>query len=172
MALTDSPQLYDATAEIEREVKLPCEALVSLAPNVDLQPPLTRRGYGPTLVLVLPRVNDPDPIGDSTPTPTQIDPTPVQKWAEEGYTVLAFYAGSLDTEDWDLSKVLDQGVEKARIWGDKEDTDVVVEKVALIGRSSVLRSVLIQCTFPMLFQTISGHDLGRSRSFLFTTTSR
>ena len=46
-----------------------------------LQPPLSRRGRGPGLILLL----DPtQPYHRSTKT---LDPPPLQKWAEEGYAV-------------------------------------------------------------------------------------
>ena len=43
-----------------------------------LQPPLSRRGRGPGLILLL------DPYHGS---PKTLDPPPLQKWAEEGYAV-------------------------------------------------------------------------------------
>lgn len=130
-----APSQYDPTSENEREVKLPSEPPIALAPNVTLQPPLTRRGYGPALVLVLPRVVDPVPIGDSTPTPSQIDPIPIQKWAEEGYAVLAYHAGDSGDESWDLAKVMSDGFAKAKEWADPDDYEVVADRLAMIGES-------------------------------------
>jgi carboxymethylenebutenolidase len=128
-----APTVYDPESANEREVPLPSEPIVSLAPNVQLQPPLTRRGYGPTLVLVLPRVADPEAIGRDTPRPDQIDPSPVQKWAEEGFAVLAYFVSRGEAGEWDLAKVLKDGFSQARKWTDTEDLDVVADKVAMIG---------------------------------------
>lgn len=61
---------------------LPSAPLIDLGQNVVLQPPLSRCGCGPGLVILRPggyaqcqRQND------------SLDPEPLQKWAEESYTV-------------------------------------------------------------------------------------
>ncbi|KAL8334992.1 hypothetical protein RB598_009280 [Gaeumannomyces tritici] len=65
----------------ETPVALPSALLRTVAPNILLQPPLSRRGTGPGLVLV---VDAGLPLGRSDKT---LDPPPLLKWAEEGYAV-------------------------------------------------------------------------------------
>ncbi|KAK2747923.1 hypothetical protein FQN57_001514 [Myotisia sp. PD_48] len=62
---------------------LPSAEIQSLAPYVTLQPPLSRRGKGPPLFLLVP--DNPDELGPHVQT---LDPPPLQKWAEEGYAVV------------------------------------------------------------------------------------
>jgi carboxymethylenebutenolidase len=56
---------------------------VSLASNVRLQTPLSRRGKGPGLLIFVPA--EYNGTGDSSKT---LDPEPLQKWAEEGFAVV------------------------------------------------------------------------------------
>ena len=49
--------------------------------SLTLQPPLSRRGRGPGLILLL------DPTQLYHGSPKTLDPAPLQKWAEEGYAV-------------------------------------------------------------------------------------
>ncbi|KAK3722444.1 hypothetical protein LTR37_002436 [Vermiconidia calcicola] len=65
----------------EEVVPLPSAKPFNVSSTVTIQAPLTRRGYGPGLVLVVP--SDLDLQGsDKT-----LDPPPLQKWAEEGFAV-------------------------------------------------------------------------------------
>lgn len=52
-----------------------------ISPHLTLQPPLSRRGRGPGLILVLDHYAR---IGKSD---KHLDPPPLQKWAEEGFAV-------------------------------------------------------------------------------------
>lgn len=64
---------------------------VKLAENVLLQPPLTRRGEGPGLVLLRHLDQDVSSAGESekdASVKTTLDPEPLQKWAEEGFAVV------------------------------------------------------------------------------------
>lgn len=74
----------------EVSVPLPNAPAVRLAPNITLQPPLTRRGHGPGLILVL------DEYLTSEKLQSTLDPSPRQKWAEEGYAVLEIIVKKLD----------------------------------------------------------------------------
>ncbi|KAL1966225.1 hypothetical protein VTN77DRAFT_4777 [Rasamsonia byssochlamydoides] len=67
----------------EPPVPLPSAPAVTLAPNIVLQPPLSRRGHGPGLLLVLPAGYEEFKSSNET-----LDPDPRQKWAEEGYAVV------------------------------------------------------------------------------------
>jgi carboxymethylenebutenolidase len=66
----------------ETPVPLPSAKAVQLGPNLTLQPPLSRRGQGPSLIIVT--------SGDLSfeSPPDCLDPSPLQKWAEEGFVVL------------------------------------------------------------------------------------
>ncbi|GAB1318382.1 hypothetical protein MFIFM68171_08592 [Madurella fahalii] len=59
----------------------PSVECVQVTPEVSIQPPLSRRGNGPGLVLVVPATLD---LSRHDKT---LDPPPWQKWAEEGYAV-------------------------------------------------------------------------------------
>ncbi|KAJ8129325.1 hypothetical protein O1611_g4307 [Lasiodiplodia mahajangana] len=104
----------------ETHVALPSATIVRLSGNATLQPPLTRRGYGPGLIIVIP--GDPQPgsnkeEGNSNASgdrnPKTLDPLPRKKWAEEGYAVvqLTFGVGEQGTEEWDVGTALDKAIE-------------------------------------------------------------
>ncbi|KAI1742391.1 hypothetical protein F4680DRAFT_31023 [Xylaria scruposa] len=103
----------------ETPVPLPSAPIVHLAGNATLQPPLTRRGYGPGLIIITP--GDP-PSTERTPNEGQeksdkpdsaktnpLDPLPQKKWAEEGYAVvrLNFEDGK---EEWGIETALNQAI--------------------------------------------------------------
>jgi carboxymethylenebutenolidase len=54
---------------------------IDVGSDVTIQPPLTRRGHGPPLLLIIHRHLD---YGPSSRT---LDPPPLVKWAEEGFCV-------------------------------------------------------------------------------------
>ncbi|PGH01457.1 carboxymethylenebutenolidase [Blastomyces parvus] len=66
----------------EPPAPLPSAPPQHLSQNVTLQPPLSRRGHGPGLLLLLPS----NLVLDKTKE--TLDPPPLQKWAEEGYAVV------------------------------------------------------------------------------------
>lgn len=65
---------------------LPSAPLVHICASATLQPPLTYRSTGPPLLLFLPPIASYPPLPPNHRRP--IDPPPLQKWAEEGFTVL------------------------------------------------------------------------------------
>lgn len=65
----------------ETPVALPSASAFEVSDTITIQPPLTRRGHGPALVILVPSDLD---LGSSAKT---LDPPPLQKWAEEGFTV-------------------------------------------------------------------------------------
>ncbi|KAI1757637.1 hypothetical protein F4782DRAFT_136607 [Xylaria castorea] len=106
----------------ETPVPLPSAPIVHLAGNATLQPPLTRRGYGPGLIIITP--GDP-PSTERTPNEAQgksdktdsgksnpLDPLPQKKWAEEGYAVvqLNFGDAELGKEEWDIGTALNEAI--------------------------------------------------------------
>ena len=114
---------YDPHAESERPVALPSAAAIQLASNVTLQPPLSRHGSGPGLILVVP----------ASPTPAEgwkapLDPSPLLKWAEEGYCVLQVIVSDAEGA-WGLPKVLEAGL--AAMEGLKE---FVKQRIGVVGK--------------------------------------
>lgn len=65
----------------EEAVALPSASPYNISEQTRIQPPLTRRGHGPGLLLLVPAGLD---LGGSDKT---LDPPPAQKWAEEGFAV-------------------------------------------------------------------------------------
>lgn len=77
------PTSYDPNSDNETSAPpLPNAPLVTISPSCIIQPPLTRRGTGPGLIVLLPDAKDIEPSLHK-----HLDPEPVQKWAEEGYGV-------------------------------------------------------------------------------------
>jgi len=81
------PSFYDPSSPEEQPVSLPSAPPILVSENVVLQPPLTRRGgLGPILILLLPPKSTYAQRDPTTEKP--LDPEPVQKWAEEGFSVI------------------------------------------------------------------------------------
>lgn len=81
-----APAVYDALSPNEVAPPLPSAPRVRLGTNSVLQPPLSRRGSGPGLVLILPSGGSVKRgVGEKGPP---LDPEPVLKWAEEGFAVV------------------------------------------------------------------------------------
>ncbi|KAH8814788.1 hypothetical protein DL96DRAFT_1698614 [Flagelloscypha sp. PMI_526] len=92
-----STLVYDPESPLEVAPPLPSAIPVPIPGSGDqaiLQAPLSRKGTGPGLILFLPEGD----VGKSS-SPTTLDPPPIQKWAEEGFAVLALSPGlaSLDS---------------------------------------------------------------------------
>lgn len=100
------PTSYDPSSPDEQPVQLPSQPLVRLAPNVMLQPPLTRRGTGPGLIIFLPSQNA---IQTSTRNKRPLDPEPQMKWAEEGLAVVARTSPSDSNSGWSVEDTLKEG---------------------------------------------------------------
>lgn len=80
----------------ETPVTLPSAESVAVSQAVTVQPPLTRRGKGPALILLVP--SDIDLSG----SPRTLDPPPLQKWAEEGYAVAQVVVTHVSALKYDL----------------------------------------------------------------------
>ncbi|GLB33427.1 putative lea domain protein [Lyophyllum shimeji] len=93
-----SVMYYDSNSPNEQPVSLPSARPIFLSETVVLQPPLTRRGTGPGIILVLPHTEDLNLRSKGTPP---LDPEPVQKWAEEGFVVAAI---TPDSPDWSFEQ--------------------------------------------------------------------
>jgi len=59
---------------------LPNAQPVKLAPNLTIHAPLSRKGYGPGILIVRSSVSPDQRNAEKT-----LDPEPLQKWAEEGF---------------------------------------------------------------------------------------
>lgn len=101
---------------------LPSAPIRRLGDNLVLQPPLSRRGSGPGLVLVLPAS-----ITKTTVSPLPLDPEPVLKWAEEGFAVAAI----TPSKDIDARQTLNQALDALQAL----ETVDVKDKFAIIGLS-------------------------------------
>lgn len=75
-----------ASTADETPVALPTAQLVELEAGVSLLPPLSRRGYGPGLIVILPHAA-PSYAENGTVCADGIPP-PLLKWAEEGFAVV------------------------------------------------------------------------------------
>lgn len=95
------PKVYDSNSPDEAPVSLPSSPPIELNRNIIIQPPLTRRGTGPGLIIFLP---DPSKLGPSTEAKV-LDPEPVMKWAEEGFAVAGV---TVSGPDPDFSLILRQ----------------------------------------------------------------
>ena len=71
----------------EDAIPLPSAKPATISSNIVVQAPLTRRGYGPGLLLLVPTGLD---LSGSEKT---LDPPPLQKWAEEGFAVAQITLG-------------------------------------------------------------------------------
>ena len=111
---------YDPNSPNEQPVPLPSAPLIRVSAEIVVQPPLSRRGTGPGIVLYLP-----GHVNLSTKEIRPLDPEPLAKWAEEGYAVAAVTL----SEKLDIGESLKQSVD-ALEGLDKVDTK---DKFAVIG---------------------------------------
>ncbi|KAH7390114.1 hypothetical protein BKA64DRAFT_113621 [Cadophora sp. MPI-SDFR-AT-0126] len=78
---------------------------ISVATDVLLQTPLSRRGEGPGLLLIVPKTYQGRNSADANKT---LDPEPLQKWAEEGFAVAeARFDGVLEPCEQAIKALLD-----------------------------------------------------------------
>ncbi|KAF8076003.1 NTF2-like protein [Lyophyllum atratum] len=96
---------YDPNSPGEQPVALPSSPLVVLSETEVLQPPLTRRGTGPGIILVLPHFEN---LTLRIKGAAPLDPEPIQKWAEEGFAVAAITQGS---SDWSFEQSLKRSID-------------------------------------------------------------
>ncbi|RDL36456.1 NTF2-like protein [Venustampulla echinocandica] len=109
----------------ENAVALPATERIELGVGVSLQPPLSRRGHGPGLIVVVPEGSLQQHItSDLLP--------PLQKWAEEGFAVVEIQADALDIEE-DAGKVLGRAIA-----GLEQCSSCEGDKVALVVYQSML----------------------------------
>ncbi|RAH47258.1 uncharacterized protein BO95DRAFT_410504 [Aspergillus brunneoviolaceus CBS 621.78] len=73
---------------------LPSAPPITVSPNITLQPPLSRCGEGPGLLLIRPAN-----LAGCQTNNTTLDPAPLQKWAEESYTVVEITLDTVSSGD-------------------------------------------------------------------------
>ncbi|KAJ0120226.1 lea domain protein [Diaporthe amygdali] len=78
---------------------LPSPVLTAVSPGVSLLRPLSRRGSGPGMIILAPDYGESLAIIDGVPSP-------LIKWAEEGYTVVEIKAEALRLADGDLIRTV------------------------------------------------------------------
>jgi carboxymethylenebutenolidase len=88
------PTFYDPQSPDEQPVPLPNAALIHISSDIVLQPPLSRRGTGPGIIIFLPDSASLVLADQSSAKP--LDPEPITKWAEEGFAVVAITGTSSD----------------------------------------------------------------------------
>lgn len=99
---------------------LPSPDLTEVAPGVSLLRPLSRRGTGPGMILLTADHEDPLAISDGVPSP-------LVKWAEEGYAVVEIQARALAAGS---AQLLGSAVEALEGCGECEPKG----KVGLVGQ--------------------------------------
>lgn len=67
--------------ESEKSLQLPSACIIQVTPSVTIQPPLSRAGKGPGLIILI------DQESATKASTESIDPLPLQKWAEESFVV-------------------------------------------------------------------------------------
>jgi carboxymethylenebutenolidase len=120
------PTTYDPHSPDEQPVALPSAPLVHINDRVVLQPPLSRRGTGPGIVLVLP---DSTQISRNEGSTKPLDPEPVLKWAEEGFAVV----GVTNLEENEGSRLLEKNLELSLDALEALETVDVKGKFVVIG---------------------------------------
>ncbi|TRM68486.1 hypothetical protein BD626DRAFT_116868 [Schizophyllum amplum] len=112
-----APTFYDPTSPDEQEVKLPSAPRVTLSANASIQPPLTRRGTGPGMIMFLPATAKYLAAGSSSSDASvqkSLDPEPMQKWAEEGFAVVSVVDAAASGAAWTVPTALAEGLKALR----------------------------------------------------------
>lgn len=105
---------------------LPSAPAVELSPTLTLQPPLSRRGRGPGIVIV---VSDEADIKNNTNPTKTLDPVPIQKWAEEGYVVAQLKKPSANASSWKFEEDLKSAIDALK----SHETCTEKSKFAAVG---------------------------------------
>lgn len=99
---------------------LPSPELTEVMPGVSLLRPLSRRGTGPGMIILTSDYDDPLAIKDGVPSP-------LVKWAEEGYAVVEIQARALGAGQGNLIKSAVETLNKC-------DKCEPKDKVGLVGQ--------------------------------------
>ncbi|KAI5199239.1 hypothetical protein E4T39_06342 [Aureobasidium subglaciale] len=85
------------TDELEKPLPLPSAPVINISSSVIIQPPLSRSGKGPALILLI------DQESASKSATDSIDPPPLQKWAEESFIVGQIDVIKLSTKSFEVT---------------------------------------------------------------------
>lgn len=107
---------------------LPSPELSEVMPGVSLLRPLSRLGTGPGVIVLTQNYDDSLAINDGVPSP-------LVKWAEEGYTVVEIQTRALRTG---AGHIIKAALEALRDCDKCEPKD----KVGLVGQYHLFRSLL------------------------------
>ena len=138
-------------------VKLPAADLVNVDDHISLLPPLSRRGYGPGLILITPEDAPTYPHG-GTVCVGQLPP-PLLKWAEEGFAVIeirapAFTFKSTSTGTGAAKEVLSKAITALEACETYRDED----GIGLIGKA-LLRHLPLPSQSPIVGFKELKHDI-------------
>ncbi|RFU79570.1 dienelactone hydrolase, partial [Trichoderma arundinaceum] len=141
---------YDPASPNEVAPPLPSAPPVTIGPSSELQPPLSRRGSGPGLIILLPggfnaTFGNPDTLPEGVAKP--LDPLPVQKWAEEGFAVVAITLPEdemeLTGDDATFSDVLNQIREAAEALKAHPSVDIKDRFGLVVHEEAIIRALLL-----------------------------
>ncbi|KAK2732138.1 lea domain protein [Colletotrichum kahawae] len=108
-----------------------------MSPSIAIQPPLSRRGHGPGLIILV------EPALDLAKHDKILDPPPAQKWAEEGYAVAQVTVAHGDSN---IASNLASAIEQLKALGSCDDKD----KFGLIA--------CLTCETPGVADALQGHS--------------
>lgn len=138
------PTSYDPESLDEQPIPLPNAALIQISSNIVLQPPLSRRGTGPGIIIFLP-----DPVhlvlADQNAS-KPLDPDPITKWAEEGFAVVAIASSD---EVPSVTLALKEALTALQAL---EQVDIK-QKFAVIG--GYHKQMIVEAPFNLFFSSIS-----------------
>lgn len=119
------PATYDPSSASEQPVPLPDAPIHRITEILSVQPPLSRRGHGPGLLLF---VSDDVSVAEGL---KPLDPEPVQKWAEEGFAV----AFAVARPGQDVQKILADAATALIGLGERLD---IKDKLGVVGESDAV----------------------------------
>ncbi|KAF9763208.1 hypothetical protein IL306_003216 [Fusarium sp. DS 682] len=156
---------------------LPATRLRQPGANLTILEPLSRRGSGPGLIILVPET------GKATGTTLRIDgcvPSPLMKWAEEGYTVAEITEAGLADPEIAINQALKElestrsaepknvvGIVCAVIFGDLEGDEnsvIASSKVPQLHHLAGCASKALQRT-----KAVTAYDYPKATSYLFAT---
>lgn len=121
-------------SEMMEGLNIPSAPPQQLSPHLTLQPPLSRRGSGPGLILIV------DHYASLETSEKSLDPPPLQKWAEEGFAVVQLKVPGKEEDGGEFP--LDRAVEVLKkceqcVWGDGVGLICLFPFISLIVTYSV-----------------------------------
>ena len=139
---------------------LPTATPSTVSPGISLLPPLSRRGHGPGLILLVPDLADDKLLAIEEGVPSHLI-----KWAEEGYTVLSIQASALTAGE--EREILESDISKLRA---QEKCDEGAVGVVAYDPELYNRVAPVLPSIPAISGTVVYADAS-SQSELATTTT-